>query len=113
MAITDNADINQQSPKPPWITSFDSTPSLKNWAQSEISDNGYHCIFVSFGLPGGMLPSPYKLSLFFLILLSCSPKSGSLHFSPSFITLLNSSHFFIAASSEFNIVFIFIPFLSK
>ena len=111
--MTDNADINQQSPKHPWITSFDSTPSLKNWAQSDICDKGYHSTLVSFGLPRGTSPSPYKLCLFFLLSFGWEPKSGSSHFSPSLSLLLNSSHFLIAASSEFNIVFIFTPFLSK
>ena len=85
-------------------------------ASSLISFIEYHSIYSGFiprtcGLPKSpkilFLP-PFPLSF------SWGPKSGSDHFPPEFSKdSLNSSHFLMAASSEFNMVVIGISFLLK
>ena len=112
--MTLKADKNQQSPKRPWITSLDSTPSSKNFASPiDIWSILYHSIcagFISFW-EGPILP--YNENLFNLpSSFGWEPNSVSINLELP-IELKISSHFFIAASSLFKIVSHFFPFISK
>jgi len=111
VAKTLKAEINQQLPNPPWQTSLLSAPSSKNLAWLFISPIEYHSIWLGFIFPIG--PFPYNDILFnFPPSVFNEPNSLSTKDSPSESELYINSHFFIAASSLFNIVSIFFPLKS-